>query len=118
MPHPAIDLFRLEQLFRGDPHRVDQWIDLYLAEAPVLFERLRQAGHAGDAVALAALAHELKPQAHYLGSARMHDLLALIGERARSVGEQGCRETVDELLQLAGGIEAELLRRRRGHAGH
>lgn len=103
-----IDLSTLTELFRGDRARMAEWIGLYLEEAPLIFERLKNASEAMDAGAVSATAHELKPQAHYLGSSRLHDLLVTIGEQARSHGAMVCRGSVDEVLALAAAIDNEL----------
>lgn len=85
-----------------------EWIQLYLEEAPLIFSRLKDASEAADTTTLIATAHELKPQAHYLGSPRLHELLVALGEQARSNGSQALRGSVQEVLDLASAIDSEL----------
>lgn len=78
----SLELSGLEHLFRGDKALVREWVDLYLQESPRYYAQLSESWESGDARALAAAAHDLQPQAHYLGSARLLELLAAIEEQA------------------------------------
>lgn len=102
------DLRLLERLFKGDRSSIDQWIQLYLELAPVLFEQVRAAQEKGDGPALDRASHELLPQAHYLGAPRMLELLTAVSEGARVNGASACKATVEELLNLAEQVEEEL----------
>lgn len=104
----AIDLSYLERLYKGDRSRIVQWIQIYLEEAPEQFQRLSHHVERNDAEGLAAAAHDLRPQAHYVGAARMVELLVAIGQRARADGADACAEMVGELRSLDALVEGEL----------
>ena len=108
MPHQHIDLSTLNDLFKGNRARVEEWIQLYLEEAPGYRARLEACLADGDAPGLSGLAHELRPQAHYLGSPRMLELLERIGQLAKTEGASACAGPVAELLELGPRITAEL----------
>lgn len=108
MPDPPIDLSTLDRLFKGDRQHMVKWIQLYLEEAPGYFAKLETCLANDDATGLSASAHEMRPQAHYLGSTRMLELLILIGQRANAEGTQACAGPVAELLALDQKITAEL----------
>jgi len=103
-----IDLSTLDHLFKADRSRVNEWLRLYLEEVPGIFAQLKAAQQDGDAEALTRAAHELRPQAHYLGAPRMLELLTAVSEGARMNGAAACKATVEELLHLAEQVEAEL----------
>ena len=103
-----IDLSHLTHLFRGDRSQVREWIGLYLQEAPTYFEQLSTSLESGDAQAMATAAHDLQPQAHYLGSTRMLELLAAIEERAVNGGTSACGELLEALIPVRDAIEGEL----------
>lgn len=105
---PGIDLAYLERLYKGDRARIAAWVEIFLEEIPVRLEEIAQCVQRGDAQGLAALAHELKPQAHYLGAARMHEVLVQIGGRTQCEGMPSCAEAVAELRSLCAGIQDEL----------
>ncbi|MBZ0206567.1 MAG: hypothetical protein K8H89_09600 [Flavobacteriales bacterium] len=108
MPQRHTDLSTLDRLFKGNRAQVVQWVQLYLEEAPGLFQRVEACLAKGDTDGLRAAAHELRPQAHYLGSARMLELLGLIGNCAGRAGASACTVAVGELLELGRRITAEL----------
>ncbi|MBP6392477.1 MAG: Hpt domain-containing protein [Flavobacteriales bacterium] len=108
MPDPHIDLSYLERLYKGDQARIAQWIHIYLEEAPAQFERLSDSLEKNNAEGLAAAAHELRPQAHYVGAARMLELLVAIGQRARTDGATACAEIVGELRSIGTLVDDEL----------
>jgi len=108
MPQRHTDLSTLDRLFKGDRAQVAQWVQLYLEEAPGFFERVETCLSNGDTDGLRAAAHELRPQAHYLGSARMLELLDRIGEGAGAAGASACAVPVGELLELGRRITVEL----------
>lgn len=105
---PAIDLAYLERLYQGDRNRITAWVELFLEEVPQRMEELAQCVERCDAAALASLAHELKPQAHYLGAARMHEVLVRIGERTRCNGPADCANEALELRAACADVEREL----------
>jgi HPt (histidine-containing phosphotransfer) domain-containing protein len=105
----AIDLAYLERLYKGDRVRMEQWITFYLEEAPPLFARLKVSLEHDDAPNLIAAAHDLRPQAHYLGTPQLLELLIAIGERTRTDGASSCTGLVNEVLAL-GEVLAEELR--------
>ncbi len=104
----TVDLTGLYDLFRGDRARMREWLQLYLEEAPRLFDQLSDAHEQGDVDALVHAAHELRPQAHYLGSLRMLVLLKEIGDRAKVIGVIACEEHIKELRALSGRIDTEI----------
>jgi len=105
---PHIDLAVLHNLFNGDRSRVREWLQLYLEEAPKMFEDLNSALLRDDADALVRIAHELRPQAHYLGAGRMRDLLFTIGECARTEGARSCVHAVEELMALGAAVKDDV----------
>lgn len=109
MEESCIDLADLGRLFKGERLRVTQWNQLYLEESPTYFTLLSDSLAAGDTNGLASAAHDLRPQAHYLGSERMLQLLVAVEERARMEGAASCRMPVEELLELSTSINVELL---------
>ena len=108
MPTRFIDLSNLDHLFKGDMALMREWIALYLQESPQYFTQLSISSESGDANALAAAAHDLQPQAHYLGSARMLELLAGIEERALNGDTLGCTHLLKALLPVREAIDDEL----------
>ena len=108
MPHQHIDLSNLDRLFKGDRSRVEEWIRLYFEEAPQYFQRMEEGLRTGDANILAAAAHDLCPQAHYLGSSRMLELLVAVEAQAREQGTAACADTLQALLSLSENINSEL----------
>ena len=103
-----IDLSYLERLFKGDRARINGWIQIYLEEAPTLFRQLRDAQTTGDVEHLARVAHDLRPQAHYLGSPRMLELLIRVAQDARTLGNLACVPHLDELHTIADRVAMEL----------
>ncbi len=103
-----IDLSHLTHLFRGDRSQVREWIGLYLQEAPTYFDQLSASLQSGDAQAMATAAHDLQPQAHYLGSARMLELLMAIEERALASGAGTCGDLLDALNDVRDAVDPEL----------
>ena len=108
MPDPQIDLAYLERLYKGDRARVEEWIRIYLEEAPPLFARLKGSMEQDEATDLIATAHELRPQAHYLGTPKLLELLIAIGERTRTDGAAACAQLVNEVLTLGDAVSHEL----------
>jgi len=108
MPDPHIDLTYLERLYKGDRARIAQWIHIYLEEAPAQFQRLSDSLEKNDTERLASAAHDLRPQAHYVGAVRMLELLIAIGQRAREDSANACAGMVGELRSLGALVEDEL----------
>ena len=108
MPTRYIDLSNLEHLFNGDQALIREWIDLYLQESPQYFTQLSLSSERDNAQALASAAHDLQPQAHYLGSTRMLELLAGIEERALNGDTLGCTDLLKALLPVREAIDDEL----------
>jgi HPt (histidine-containing phosphotransfer) domain-containing protein len=103
-----IDLSNLEHLFKGNQSRMDEWMRLYMQEAPAYFKQLSESLATGEAETLAAAAHDLRPQAHYLGSARMLELLVAIEDHARNKGTADCSELLSALFAVRDAIDDEL----------
>ncbi len=108
MPPTYTELSNLEHLFRGDQSQIREWIGLYLQESPAYFDQLTAGLESGDAQAMATAAHDLQPQAHYLGSARMLELLMAIEEQAVANGTATCSDLLDALNAVRRVIEGEL----------
>lgn len=108
MSNRLTDLSTLERLFKGDRTLVADYLRLYLEEAPAHFKQMAQLLEAGDAKGLASVAHELRPQAHYLGAPRLLEALVALGERAHSGNVASCSELVSELLALGRTVDAEV----------
>lgn len=103
-----VELSNLEYLFKGDKTLIREWMGLYLQESPAYFDQLTANLERGDAEALASAAHDLKPQAHYLGSARMLELLTGIEEQAGNGDLPGCQELLEALLPVRAAIDEQL----------
>ena len=108
MDHRLIDLECLARLFRSDSALLAEWIALYLVEVPPLFAAMQQHAAEGDGVRLARIAHELRPQAHYLGAPRLLELLLALEQQLQQHGTVGCVELVEELVSMGRVIEGEL----------
>jgi hypothetical protein len=102
------DLSVLNSLFKADRTRIGQWVTLYLEEAPKLFAALLVAQRNGDIPAITHAIHDLKPMAHYLGSAGcIQALIAL--EQSLLDGDADMREAlVGELMALEREMDVEL----------
>ncbi len=103
-----IDLSHLEHVFKGNRSRVEEWIRLYLTEAPQYFHQMQEGLAAGNAEAVAAAAHDLQPQAHYLGVAPMVQLLVSIEEIASTAGATACGHQISQVLAVAAEVDVEL----------
>ncbi len=103
-----LDLSYLARLYKGDRARMDQWIHMYLEEAPTYFGKLASALENNNAQGIALAAHELRPLAHYLGVPRLLELLVAIEDCARTEGVPSSRALVQELLSLGQAVELEL----------
>lgn len=103
-----LDLSYLERLYKGDRSRMEQWIRMYLEEAPTYFGKLASALENDNAQGLAFAAHELRPLAHYVGVPRLLELLVAIEQCARTEGVPASRALVHELLSLGQAVEVEL----------
>ena len=104
----SIDLANLDHLFKGDKALMCEWIELYLQESPQYYTQLSISFESGNAEALGTAAHDLQPQAHYIGSARMLELLAAIEEKAFKGDTLGCADLLNALLLVREAIDAEL----------
>ena len=102
------DLSYLERLYKGDRARIAAWVAIYLEEIPLHLERAAESVHRDDAAGLAAVVHDLRPQAHYLGARWMMDVLVDIGQRARSEGAASCAPALQELRAACTDVEAAL----------
>lgn len=108
MGQQVTNLGKLTGLFRGDRQRVVEWVDIYLAEVPPLFAALQAHVSSGDTKALSCVAHELKPQAHYLDAPLLHEQLRLLAEHAVEHGASSCAGLVADLQVVEERIEEEL----------
>lgn len=103
-----IDFTNLERLFKGNRARIDEWMRLYVEESPAYFKQLSDSLITGDAEAMASAAHDLRPQAHYLGAARMLELLIAIEDHARNQRVAACKDLVAEALALKEGVDNDM----------
>ena len=87
---------------------MELWVRIYLEDAPGQFRSMAECVQRDDAQGLAATAHELRPLAHYLGSTHLLELLERVGHEARASGAAACAGTVDELVGIGIGVEADL----------
>lgn len=103
-----IDLSYLERLYKGDRSRMEHWVRIYLEDVPALLSQLEDRVQEDNALGLAAIAHDLRPLAHYLGAQHMLDLLMRVGHDARTYGAAACAGTVAEVVAQGGAVEEEL----------
>jgi CheY-like chemotaxis protein len=97
-PLPTIDWAVLDGLRalqeEGEPDFVRETIDLYLADASVLIEALRQAVAQGNAAELRHTAHTLKGNSNSLGAKQM----AAVSLELEKIGRSGTIEGAKSLL--------------------
>ncbi|HMQ76514.1 MAG TPA: Hpt domain-containing protein [Flavobacteriales bacterium] len=108
MSASCIDLGYLTRFCKGDRVRMERYIRMYLDSAPGSFDGLVEQANAGDAEALAAAAHSLRPQVNYMGAQALLDALTGIEQRAREQGATACSEQVAHLMELNRAVMAEL----------
>lgn len=102
------DLQFLNRLCKGDRQFMSTFIRQYLTDSPGLLRELAHAVADGDATALLRAAHDLRPQAHYMGAVRMEQLLIEADRDARKQPPVLRKDLVEEVLPLAAGLETEL----------
>jgi HPt (histidine-containing phosphotransfer) domain-containing protein len=110
MTGPQADLHFLERLCKGDRRLMADFIRQYLQDSPALLRELARAAAAGDATALARAAHDLRPQAHYMGALRMEEGLIAADQGARKDPPVLRKDLVEEVVRWAAMLEAELHR--------
>ena len=99
---PVIDESAWENLrameHAGRPHIVQKTLVLYLSDSRQLLERIREAIHTGDAVALHAGAHQLKTSSAQVG--------ALASSfQAGEIERLACQQRLDEAANLLAPLE-------------
>lgn len=105
---PLIDLSYLQRLYKGDHACIAEWVGIFLEEIPTHLEEMAQCAARGDATGLSALAHDLRPQAHYLGAQAMLDVLGRLSLLAQCAEVGPCKEAVRELHSICTAMEIEL----------
>lgn len=101
----ALDTLRsLRQADKPDP--LTELIDLFVRDAPIRFEEMRQAIQNRDPAALEAAAHNLGGCAHHLGATSM----AMLCKRLEARGQAGA---IDGAVDLLAEAEAEFVNVRR-----
>lgn len=105
---PATDLAYLERLYQGDPVRIAAWVGLFLEEFPGQCSALLSCAERNDLGSLAALAHELKPQAHYLGAEGLMRTITAISGSAMAGDAATCTEAVRAFRRAGEEVMLEL----------
>ncbi len=105
---PATDLAYLERLYRGDHVRIAAWVGLFLEEFPGQCFALSSCADRNDLGGLAALAHELKPQAHYLGAAGLMQAIEALTGSATAGDAATCTEAVRAFRRAGEDVLLEL----------
>ncbi|MBP8822927.1 MAG: Hpt domain-containing protein [Flavobacteriales bacterium] len=105
---PAIDLSYLERLYKGDRTRMATWVGIYLEETPARLAELMSFAQRGDHAGMARLAHDLKPQAHYLGARCMLEALLRIGEPAPGTAAEALLEWAQAIDAAGTEVDMEL----------
>ncbi|MBL7950795.1 MAG: Hpt domain-containing protein [Flavobacteriales bacterium] len=103
-----VDLGFLRRICKGDHARMAEFIRAYLTTAPRLYEDLTEAAQRGDAKALSAATHDLRPQVHYMGAHRLAELLETIDQQARLEPPVLRIDLVDLALPIGGALSVEL----------
>lgn len=104
----TLNLSYLERLCKGNRARMAEYIQLYVQEAPGLFNNMNSQFAANDGVQLAKTAHSLHPHAHFMGEETMAALLVTIQETAKTEGALACSALVQECDLLHQGLMAAL----------
>ncbi|MCA9873342.1 MAG: Hpt domain-containing protein, partial [Anaerolineales bacterium] len=81
----------------GDPHFLNELIQVYLHDAPILLGRLRRAAEAGDADALQLAAHSLKSNSAEFGATKLVNLCMSLENLAKSGHLQGSLDLVEQI---------------------
>jgi len=80
----SLNLSSLLAGFGGRSDLVTEVIDVFVADAPMMLTRLRDAAHAGDMKAIAAAAHSLKGSAGLFSQGEAYERAGALEMRARS----------------------------------
>jgi CheY-like chemotaxis protein len=100
----TVDSAALLAAFGGRPDLVREVIDVFLADAPVMIARLKQAADTGDVEALVAAAHAIKGSAGLFSQGDAYQHARALEQRARggdgSDAKRACDEIADRVSQL------------------
>jgi CheY-like chemotaxis protein len=100
----SIDLKSLLAGFSGRADLVKEVIDVFLADAPVMIERLKKAAQAGDVPEVGAAAHAIKGSAGLFSQGTAYENARALELRARSGdgsdAERACEELEASVSQL------------------
>ncbi len=117
---PALDPVYLDRLHRLQEVTgravVGEIVDGFLEEIPRRLARLREALAAGDAEALAFVAHSLKGSSAQLGALRLASLSHVLELEARSGSLEGAAALVDDVARELARVAPELKARSEGLA--
>lgn len=94
----------------GEPDVLAQVLHLFLEDAPLRIEKLRQAWGAGDATGVQRAAHSLKGSAGNLGANALLAVCRQIDEKARAGDLTGTERLTHALVLEFARVEAEIAR--------
>ncbi len=101
-----LNLERLEELSRGDVEFQQELLQVFMEDALTYLEEVKLALSAGDCVALARRAHQLKGSSATLAIRRMPELAAKLESQAKQNQLVGAVELVTELEQILERLQA------------
>jgi two-component system sensor histidine kinase/response regulator len=93
----SIDLKTLLAGFGGNGDLVKDVIDVFLTDAPVMLERLRNAVNAGDVAEVGAAAHAIKGSAGLFSQGDVYEKTRTLEQRARSGDGSDAQRAVEEI---------------------
>lgn len=79
-----VDLSFLEKFSKGDTLKMKKYVTMYLNTAPDSFKKMQQNIKNKSWAELAINAHSLKPQAEFMGIARLKDVLNEMENKAKN----------------------------------
>ena len=89
---------RAEVFFSDFPPGADSTVDIYLTEAPTIFEQMDGAVRSGDAEGTRRAAHSLKSASGNLRAGRLSDLLQAMEVLGKEGDVEGAQVAFPELL--------------------
>src|SRR5262245_18083638 len=93
----SIDLKALLAGFAGSGDLVKEVIDVFLTDAPVMLERLKNAARAGDVTELGAAAHAIKGSAGLFSQGDAYEKARALEQRARGGDGSDAHRAADEI---------------------
>jgi PAS domain S-box-containing protein len=91
------DLEKIRRLCRGDAHKVEEMLTLFLSSSEDLLAQLAEALEAGDLPRAARQAHQIKGAAAYLGAETVTALAAEVETAAKTDDLEACLTTQEDL---------------------